>query len=219
VILEPEPSSSAGVLSGLEVWSLLNRSSDPLVIMPPPHSSRALRDTNCVDLRLGNELILMRKAEVAKIAFDNLKHQIQRLYEHVYVNIGDDFLLHPSELVLGATFEYICLPKDVMCYIIGRSSWGRLGLIIATATIIHPGYKGCPTLELVNAGAIPIQLFPGSPIPVAQIAFHRVGPGQGGYARRYAEQKWVGPTGPRPSLIHLGDVFEKWIAYRAKEAT
>lgn len=173
-----------------------------------------LSKANSVDLRLGSELILMRRGELATLDFDkDLTIDLHRFYEVVFIGVNERFVLHPRELVLGATLEYVVLPQDLMAYIIGRSSWGRLGLIIATATVIHPGYRGCPTLELLNTGNIPIQLFPGGPIPVAQLVFHAVGPGQLGYAGRYSLDRWVGPTGPGYSRIDTDDVFKKWIMY------
>ncbi|MBM4274776.1 MAG: dCTP deaminase [Deltaproteobacteria bacterium] len=215
-----------GALSGREILTVLDRKQedDPLVVMPPFYDEKSLLSANCLDLRLGHEFILMRRAELPTLAFgkgddfgkEDINITLHRFYETTYVGFNDDFVLHPGELVLGSTLEYVVLPKDVMGYIIGRSSWGRLGLIIATAIIIHPGFKGCPTLEIVNIGNIPIHLFPGSPIPIAQVAFHWVGPGQKSYAGRYSTQ-WVGPTGPGYSRIHIGDVFEKWIAFRKEK--
>ena len=211
-----------GALSAAEILTVLGRGKDedPLVVMPPLYNKGSLLKANCIDLRLGHEFILMRRAELPALDFgrDDLNKTLHRFYEKTYVGFNDDFVLYPGELVLGSTLEYLILPKDLMSYIIGRSSWGRLGLIIATATVIHPGYKGCPTLELVNHGNIPIHLFPGSPIPIAQIAFHWVGPGQEGYGGKYSSKtKWVGPTGPGYSRIHDDDVFKKWISYREEQ--
>ncbi len=209
-----------GVLSGLEIWNILQRSKDedPLVVMPPFYEKEMLLEANCIDVRLGHEFIIMRKAELSSLKFDvELKKILHRFYETTYVDFDEDFVLHPGELVLGSTLEYIVLPRDILAYILGRSSWGRLGLIIATATVIHPGYKGCPTLELVNTGNIPIHLFPGAPIPIAQLILHWVGPGQKPYAGRYSEHRWVGPTGPGYSRIHSGEGFKKWVEYRTKK--
>ncbi|MGO9008620.1 MAG: dCTP deaminase domain-containing protein [Bryobacteraceae bacterium] len=163
----------------------------------------------------------MRKGEIATLRFDdtNLIETLHRFYEPKYVSFDQDFILHPGELVLGATLEYIVLPKDLMAYIIGRSSWGRLGLVIATATVIQPGYKGCPTLELENTGNIPLQIFPGSPIPIAQLSLHWVGPGQKGYIGKYSEHRWVGPTGPGYSKIHQDKLFKEWMKYRRELST
>jgi dCTP deaminase len=210
--------SRGSALSGKEIWQASKRPLEPFVVMPSFHTQEELRRANCVDLRLGNDLILMRKGEIATLKFDddNLTETLHRFYEPKYVSFAQDFILHPGELVLGATLEYIVLPKDLMAYIIGRSSWGRLGLIIATATVIQPGYKGCPTLELVNTGNIPLQIFPGSPIPIAQLSLHWVGPGQKGYAGKYSEHRWVGPTGPGYSKIHKDKLFSEWMKYRKR---
>jgi dCTP deaminase len=88
------------------------------------------------------------------------------------VKFGERIFIHPRELILGTTFEYIKLPSDIMAYITGRSTWGRLGLVIATATAIHPNYAGTITLELANLGDTPIPLCPG--IRIAQLEFHKV---------------------------------------------
>ena len=84
------------------------------------------------------------------------------------LNYKEKFYLHPNELVLANTFETVKLPSDLQGYVTSRSKWGRLGLLIATATLIHPGFTGSITLELVNHGQAPIALYPG--FSIAQIA-------------------------------------------------
>ena len=75
---------------------------------------------------------------------------------------------------MGSTLEYIALPRDIEAQVEGRSSWARLGLTIASATTVHPLYKGVVTLELCNNGTIPLELVPG--VKIAQIIFHLVSP-------------------------------------------
>src|SRR5262245_2416737 len=58
-----------------------------------------------------------------------------------------------------------------MCYVVGKSRWGRLGLIIATATQVDPGFRGCITLEIIHEGAVPLILYP--VLPIAQLVFHQ----------------------------------------------
>lgn len=221
---EKVPLRMGGALSGKEIWDVLRRPKDPLEIMPPLYDKRSLLNANVIDLRLGQQFIFMRKAELSALTFRNMSLKkldivLRRFYETICIGFNNDLVLHPGELVLGATFEYIKLPNDLMAYIIGRSSWGRLGLIIATAIVIHPGFKGCPTLELINDGNIPLHLFPEAPIPIAQITFHWVGPGQEQYKGRYSENQWVGPTGPGYSKIHSGEAFSRWIEFREKKAS
>jgi len=215
-----------GALSGGEIWEVLRRPEDPLEIMPPLYNKRGLLNANVLDLRLGQQFIFMRKAELSALTFGKTSLGkkgsnivLRRFYETICIGYNNDLVLHPGELVLGATYEYLKLPNDLMAYIIGRSSWGRLGLVIATAIVIHPGFKGCPTLELINDGNIPLHLFPEAPIPIAQITFHWVGPGQKPYRGRYSENQWVGPTGPGYSRIHIGEVFSKWIKFRERRAS
>lgn len=157
-----------------------------------------------IDLRLGSEFILMRKGELATLILEdsNLKYNLGKYYERVYVPLGRKFVLHPQELVLGGTLEYIRMPSDLLAYVVGRSSWGRLGLIIATATLVHPTFKGCLTLELTNHGNIPIELYPG--LRIAQLVFHNLTkPEQYSYLGKYSgEEGWVGPTSPGFSKIH-----------------
>jgi dCTP deaminase len=125
-----------------------------------------------IDVRLGNEFIVIRRTNLAAVdpaKRSEIKNNIARYQERVYVAYGDKFILHPRQLALGCTLEYIGLPLDVGAHVTGRSSWGRLGLIIATATSIAPGFKGAITLELVNYGEAPLVLYPG--VVIAQIAF------------------------------------------------
>jgi dCTP deaminase len=85
--------------------------------------------------------------------------------------------LHPRNFVLGVTLEWLKMPPDLAGYIVGRSSWGRRGLIIATAAGVHPGFTGCLTLEITNLGEIPIEVRPG--MAVSQLFLHSVDGGGG----------------------------------------
>ncbi len=85
------------------------------------------------------------------------------------VPIDGEFFLHPGQFALAAVYEYMKLPIDLCADVVGRSSWARVGLIVAMATFVHPGYAGCLTLELQNLGQMPICLKPG--LRVAQVVF------------------------------------------------
>jgi dCTP deaminase len=89
-----------------------------------------------------------------------------------YVPFGRDFVLHPRSFVLGTTLEWIRLPRNISGFVVGRSSWGRRGLIIATATGVHPGFTGCLTLEISNVGEIAIAVKPG--LAICQLFLHDV---------------------------------------------
>ena len=80
------------------------------------------------------------------------------------------FVVHPGEFVLARTEEHVVLPDDVVARIEGKSSLGRLGLIVhATAGFVDPGFSGTLTLEVTNLTRIPIELWPG--LPIAQLSF------------------------------------------------
>jgi deoxycytidine triphosphate deaminase len=98
---------------------------------------------------------------MTKIDFPDLtRDQIYSFQESVVAPFDGEYILHPRSFVLGCTFEFIALPTDICAFILSRSSYGRAGLLIATATFVHPGWRGCLTLELENLGEIPIILRP-----------------------------------------------------------
>lgn len=122
-----------------------------------------------IDLSLGNEYIIFKRASVGclDIFAEEPEANVHKYQEKKRIGRHDRFVLHPGQLVLGATREYIALPPNISAHIVGRSTWGRTGLIIATATYIQPAFKGCVTLELVNEGEAPLALYPG--LRVAQL--------------------------------------------------
>jgi dCTP deaminase len=132
------------------------------------------KSSSAFDLRLGMKFMVHKKSKVP--SYDPLNKTYEYYKEHLidyyHVDLGDEFVLHPGQFILGLTLEWIYLPKKLGCYVIGRSSWGRQGLIIATATGVHPGFKGNLVLELFNAGEIPIHLHPG--VKIAQLFIHEV---------------------------------------------
>jgi dCTP deaminase len=136
---------------------------DRLVVSPLLNIEKQLGPAS-IDVRLGTSILLHRKSYLTSIDVadaDKIMEIENVIYEKLEIGFFNKFTLHPGELILGATFEYISLPQDLFATIISRSSWGRLGLVIATATSIQPGYKGCLTLELANVGDNPLTLYPG----------------------------------------------------------
>lgn len=120
-----------------------------------------------VDLRLGASFRVFHNHRAAAI---DLREPPARLTELVEVGDDEPFVIHPGEFVLGRTLEWVRLPDDVVARIEGKSSLGRLGLIVhATAGFVDPGFEGTLTLEITNLTRIPIILWPGKPI--AQLSF------------------------------------------------
>jgi len=171
---------------------------DPLVISP--HSDiKTIRESGSasIDLRLGTWFVKLRQARIGFLEVGQDLSEAE-LSETHYVPFGEKYLLHPQSFVLGITLEWLRLPKDLSAYVIGKSSWGRRGLIIATATGVHPGFPGCLTLELTNVGEIPIEIQPG--IEICQIFFHEVCKP---VSKHIEQSQFVGSRRPKLGKIKL----------------
>jgi deoxycytidine triphosphate deaminase len=187
-----------GVLSSVCIADRLQRNAADLTrLLVTPLFSDAVQEAG-VDLRLGPDFIVFRHSATA--AFDPLSRaqDPRMVQERVTKSWGEQFVLHPNELVLAATLEYLVIPSDLSAQVITRSSYGRLGLMTATAVQIQPGSRGCVTLELQNQGETPIVLWPGA--RVAQlILWSIIDPVQPRPA------KYWFPTGPEFSKAHDDD--------------
>ena len=112
-----------------------------------------------VDLRLGRSFRVFHNHRAAAI---DLREPPTNLTEHIVVGQDEPFVIHPGEFVLGVTQEWVSLPDDIVARIEGKSSIGRLGLIVhATAGFVDPGFAGTLTLEITNLTRVPIKLWPG----------------------------------------------------------
>jgi len=121
-----------------------------------------------IDLRLGDSFRVFHNHRVT--AIDLREGPPKELTDEVVASREDGFVIHPGEFCLGRTQEWVELPDDVVARIEGKSSLGRLGLIVhATAGFIDPGWKGTLTLELNNLTRVPIKLYPG--LLIAQLSF------------------------------------------------
>jgi dCTP deaminase len=190
--------------------SINNKNYAKRLIITPLLEERQI-SAGSVDVRLGTSIIVPKKTYVDSqdVTKKEKVRQIEnRSYDKVRLRPGNKFVLHPHQLILGVTFEYISLPPDLFATIASRSSWGRLGLVVATASVIQPGFKGCITLELCNLGESPIALYPG--LLVGQLVLYKV-EGTGGpdkYEGRYDCPTEAG----LPSFLakHHHDDMEVW---------
>ena len=127
----------------------------------------ALVQPASVDLRLGDSFRVFHNHRASAI---DLRDPPQHLTEEVKVTGDEPFVIHPGEFALGRTMEWVELPDDIVARIEGKSSLGRLGLIVhATAGFCDPGWKGTLTLELANLTRVPILLYHG--LAIAQLSF------------------------------------------------
>ena len=169
-----------------------------LVIDPILDPEMQIQPTS-VDMRLDNEFVVYRLSSVPVIDPKD-PETIQKYTERVRVEDGDFFTLHPGEFVLGSTFEWVKIPNDLVARVEGRSSIGRLAVVVhATAGFIDPGFEGKITLELSNLGRLAVKLYPG--MRISQIVMHEMknaaerpyGPARG--------SKYLGQDRPEASRI------------------
>lgn len=114
--------------------------------------------------------------------------------------VGDEpFMLHPGEFVLGSTLERVAVPDDLVARVEGKSSLGRLGLLIhSTAGFVDAGFDGHITLELANVASLPITLYPG--MKIGQISFMQMTTvAEHPYGQGARGSKYQGQRGPTPS--------------------
>lgn len=159
----PKLTDRPGVLSGPAIRSRLARPlDDPSRLTVLPLARKAVQGAS-IDVRLGNWFAVARRTKLPKVRLGSEEEELLRRIgrEEVFVPSPGTFLIHPGDFVLGATLEFLALPADLMAFVEGRSSLGRKGLIVATATQIAPGFHGVVVLELANTGTVPLELEPG----------------------------------------------------------
>src|ERR671916_2681676 len=120
-----------------------------------------------IDLRLGNSFRVFHNHRARAI---DLRDPPRNLTEQIVLGDDEPFVVHPGEFVLARTEEHVAIPDDIVARIEGKSSLGRLGLIVhATAGFVDPGFSGTLTLEITNLTRVPIVLWPG--LLIAQLSF------------------------------------------------
>src|SRR5690606_29249711 len=149
-----------------------------------------------VDLHLDRYFRVFRNHT---LGFIDVKQNLEDLTELVEHTDEDPFILHPGEFVLGSTSERVALPDDLVARLEGKSSLGRLGLLIhSTAGFVDAGWDGQLTLELSNVANLPITLYPG--MKIGQISFIRMTTAADRpYGSGELGSKYQGQVGPRPS--------------------
>ena len=153
-----------------------------------------------VDLRLDKYFRVFRTDTTP---FIDPKEPQEDLTEIVEMSESNAFILHPGEFVLGSTIERVVLPDDLVARLEGKSSLGRLGLLIhSTAGFVDAGWDGHLTLELSNVANLPIALYPG--MKIGQISFFEMTTAaEHPYGSKEKGSKYQGQRGPTPSRYYL----------------
>ena len=156
----------------------------------------SLLQPSSVDVRVDR---LFRVFRNSRYPFIDVKAEQEGLTELVEVENDEPFILHPGEFVLGSTLERVRLPDDLVARLEGKSSLGRLGLLIhSTAGFIDPGFDGHVTLELSNVANLPITIYPA--MKIGQLSFVQMSePAEVPYGSGALGSKYQGQRGPTPS--------------------
>ena len=152
-----------------------------------------------VDLHIDRRFRVFRNT---RYPFIDVRVDQPDLTELVEIVDDEPFILHPGEFVLGSTLERVALPDNLVARLEGKSSLGRLGLLIhSTAGYVDPGWDGNLTLELSNVANLPITLYHG--MKIGQISFQRLtSPVEIGYGDERICSKYRGQRDPTASLYH-----------------
>jgi dCTP deaminase len=167
-------------------------------IVIEPYSDSLIQPSS-IDVRVDSKFRVFHNARYPYI---DVRQPMEGLTELVEISGEEPFILHPGEFVLGQTLESIALPDDIVARLEGKSSLGRLGLLIhSTAGFVDPSFEGNLTLELSNVANLPITIYYG--MPIGQISFMRMdGPVETPYGAAEAGSKYQGQAEPTPSRFY-----------------
>ncbi|MDB4940188.1 MAG: Deoxycytidine triphosphate deaminase [Candidatus Doudnabacteria bacterium] len=164
-----------------------------------------------VDLHLGNEFLVFKNQGHTAI---DLKQPLDDMMERVIISEKKPFIIHPGEFALGLTYETVGVADDMVGRLEGKSSLGRVGLIIhATAGYLDPGNKLKMTLELHNIANLPIILY--YKMPIAQLSFTPLSSkAQNAYGNKKLKSKYFGATKPQASQYYKNFKNNKWEKFK-----
>jgi len=167
-------------------------------IVLDPYVPEAVQPSS-VDLHLDNRFRVFRNSRYPYI---DVREEQPELTELVEIRDDEPFILHPGEFVLGSTLERVELPNDLVARLEGKSSLGRLGLLIhSTAGYVDPGWEGNLTLELSNVANLPIALYYG--MKIGQISFFKMSSAvERPYGSPELGSKYQGQSEPTASAFH-----------------
>lgn len=171
-----------------------------IVVTSPNNDHEQHIHASSMDFRLGKYFKVYKKTNLAVL--DPLKMESFKDFTKLYTieEPGEPFIIHPGDFVLGVTLEKVKLPDDIVARAEGRSSLGRLGIIIhSTAGFIDAGFEGTITLEITNINTVPVALYPG--MRIGQLAFETMSsPAEVPYAMK-TSSKYQGQELPEESRL------------------
>jgi dCTP deaminase len=158
-----------------------------------------------VDLRLGREFLEFQRTNIPCI-HPGSEHEVDEYVDETVVEEGEEFILHPGDFVLGTTKERVEIPADLIAHVEGRSSLGRLAIVVhSTAGLCDPGFRGRITLELSNLGNAPVALTP--EMRISQLTFTELTtPAERPYGSERGS-KYQDQVGPQVSKIQGDSEF------------
>ena len=180
--------SDVSIKAAIELGRIVIDPFDPVMVQP-----------SSIDVRVDR---YFRVFENHRYPFIDPKLPQDDLTKEVTTDMDHPFMLHPGEFVLGSTLESVRLGNDIVARLEGKSSLGRLGLLIhSTAGFVDPGFEGYLTLELSNVATLPIAIYPG--MKIGQLSFYELSTAaEHPYGSRGAHSKYQGQRGPTPSKMH-----------------
>ena len=167
-------------------------------ITPAPDLQTQLGSCS-IDLQLGNTFLIFEHSKYPFI--DPMRPEKEGSTRTITVKNGEAFIVQPGDFVLASTYEHIEIPDDLVGRLEGRSSIGRLGIVIhSTAALFNPGFRGKGVLELGNMGRMPVALYPG--MRICSMTFEELSsPAESPYHQKKGA-KYSGQKGPGESKIH-----------------
>ena len=151
-----------------------------------------------VDLCLDNKFMVFKHADITHVDPRHINRET--LMSEIIKDNDKPFIIHPGEFVLGSTKECIKVPNYLVGRLDGRSSWGRLGIIVhSTAGSVHPGWNGQLTLEIANISKLPVALYPG--MKICQISFHLLSTEAETPYHKKLNAKYINQVGPGATKV------------------
>lgn len=180
--------SDVSIRAAIELGRIVIDPFDPILVQP-----------SSVDVRVDR---YFRVFQNHRYPYIDPKRPQEDLTREVETEVDTPFILHPGEFVLGSTLEVVHLEDDIVARLEGKSSLGRLGLLIhSTAGFVDPGFEGHLTLELSNVATLPIAIYPG--MRIGQLSFYELTTAaEHPYGSKEAGSKYQSQRGPTASRVH-----------------